>query len=501
MSNATKNASVISSAAEHFVQPIKLSFPVIHISTFESGRAEIIIKEAAKAAGKAFVKMPLKVTPNPNEFKRMVSEAKLGLKESKAEFKGLVIFDAFFFDRQRINPENLPALKSSLGELESEGANYIIASKDNLAEEFVYSMELEPMSDSEIFKLIEECSSYITQEELFTQEEKQELANNARGIPYTQQRNVFTLSAFNKFKNTEYLAKVRSEKANILRDVGLDVMQPIEIDNVGGLENVKQFLYERKAGWNKNLPVKGILLAGVPGGGKSLIAKSAASVLGTTLVRLEISKFYDKHLGQTEQQFARALSTIESIAPVVVLIDEIEKVLGGGSDGDHEVSRRLLGRFLTWLQDRPNKIFIVATANKVSALPPELIRAGRWDKSFYIDLPNDLEREKIFSIHLKKYNIPMDSLQATILVNTSVGFTGAEIEQAVVDTLYVAASKDTQANTEMLAAVLNNVVPASKSNGFDSAYMESLKKLGFAPASTKIQDQVVQNTGRQINVE
>lgn len=501
MSKALKDESVISSAAEHFVQPIKLSFPVIHIATYEPGRAELVIREAAKETGKAFAKMPLKATPNPNEFKRMLSEAKLGAKESKTDFKGLVIFDAFFFDRQRINPENLPALKSSINDLESEGANYIIASKEYLAEEFVYSMELEAMSDGEIFKLIDECASYITDKQLFSQEEKQELANNARGIPFSQQKNIFTLSAYYKFKNTEYLTKVRTEKANVLRDVGLDVMQPIDIENVGGLENVKQFLYERKAGWNKDLPVKGILLAGVPGGGKSLIAKSAASVLGTTLVRLDISKFYDKHLGQTEQQFARALSTIETIAPVVVLIDEIEKVLGGGGDGDHEVSRRLLGRFLTWLQDRPNKIFIVATANKVSALPPELIRAGRWDKSFFIDLPNDMEREKIFLIHLKKYNIPVDPLQTSNLIATSVGFTGAEIEQAVVDTLYVAASKETHPTTEMLTTVLNKVVPASKSNGFDSVYMESLKQLGFSPASTNVQEQVVQSSGRQINVD
>lgn len=489
-----------SPAAEHFIQPIKLSFPVIHITTFEPGRAEIIIREATKYAGKSFAKMPLKVIPNPNEIKKLIAEAKDEAKSNKSQFKGIVIFDQFFFDRQKLNPENLPALKSSINDIEAEGANYIVASRETFSEDFVYSMDLEGMSQSEILNLIDECSSYISNKTLFSADEKSELANNARGLPYGQMRNIFTLSAYHKYKNEEYLPKVRAEKATILRDVGLDVMQPVDIENVGGLENVKDFLFQRKAGWNKDLPVKGILLAGVPGGGKSLIAKSAASVLGTTLVRLDIGKFYDSRLGETEKQFARALQTIETIAPVVVLIDEIEKVLGGSSDGDHEVSRRLLGKFLSWLQDRNKKIFIVATANKVSSLPPELIRAGRWDKSFYIDVPNDSERERIFQIHLKKYQINVDALKLSILVACTNGFTGAEIEQAIVDSLYTAASMDCLPNTDLLTQVLNKITPASKSNGFDKVYMDTLSKMGFVPASNN-QVTIAQSNGRQINVD
>ncbi|RYY74459.1 MAG: AAA family ATPase [Gammaproteobacteria bacterium] len=513
MSLENKSEPSISPAAEHFVQPIMLSFPVIHIATFEPARAEIVVREATEKVGKVFINMPLKMLPNPVEIKKLIAQGKSDADKANngKKFKGVVIFDAFFFDRQKLNPENLPSLKSSVGELETGGANYVIASRDSFSEEFVYSMDLQRMSLQEIYSLIDECSGYIqeavkdnkkegTTGAIFSNEEKAELANNALGIPYAQIRNVFTLSAFHKLKGNDYLGKVRAEKAAILREVGIDVMQPVDIESVGGLENVKQFLFERKAGWNLDLPVKGILLAGVPGGGKSLIAKSAASILGTSLVRLEIGRFYDKHLGETEKQFTRALQTIEMIAPVVVLIDEIEKVLGGGGDGDHEVSRRLLGRFLTWLQDRTAKVFIVATANKVTQLPPELIRAGRWDQSFYIDLPNDSEREKIFQIHLKKWSIPVDPLNLTILVACTEGFTGAEIEQCVNNSLFIAAKNGCKPNFDIVNEVLKRVTPASKSNGFDSVYMDALHKMGFAPASNN-EAQIAANIGRNITVD
>ena len=262
--------------------PIKLSFPVINVSTFELSRAENVFSEIAKKVGKHFIVMPFKKLPDPGTMKTIADEAK------KASKNGVVVFDTFFFDRQRANPETLPALKSSLIYLENEGINYIIAGKDVFNEEFVYHIDLPAMSNQEILTLLQICEDNVKDGGVFESNERVVIANHALGLSHTQMKNVFTYSAYLKYKGEEYLSEIRKEKAHILRDVGLDVLEAIDIGNVGGLENLKEFLQIRKAGWDKDLPVKGVLLAGVPGGGKSLTAKAAAGVLGTTLVRLDM---------------------------------------------------------------------------------------------------------------------------------------------------------------------------------------------------------------------
>lgn len=455
--------------------PIKLSFPVISVNTFEVSRAESVFLQLADKVGKHFVVMPFKRLPDPNAIKTMVDEAK---KNGK---RGLVIFDTFFSERAKANPETLPALKASLANLESEGINYIIAGKEPLMEEFVYAVDLPSMCIQEIVELIKTCEENIKESGVFDEQERIVLANHSLGLSHTQMKNVFTYSAYLKYRNKEYLSTVRREKAHILRDVGLDVLEALDIKDVGGLENLKDFLNVRKAGWDRDLPVKGILLAGVPGGGKSLTAKAAAGVLGTTLVRLDMGRFYSKYLGETERQFTRALQTIEQIAPVVVLIDEMEKFFG--QDGDHEVSKRLLGSFLYWLQERKKKIFIVATANRIQSLPPELMRAGRWDKAFFIDLPNNEEREKIFEIHLAKHQIDIGQFDMPALLKATEGYTGAEIEQAVIDALYLANSLDKTVDKASLVQALAGITPTSETRRDDINQIRKLREQGFYPAN------------------
>lgn len=282
-----------------------------------------------------------------------------------------------------------------------------------------------------------------------------------------------------------------------MRDVGLDVLEAIDIANVGGLENLKEFLQIRKAGWDKSLPVKGVLLAGVPGGGKSLVAKAAAGVLGTTLVRLDMGRFYSKYLGETERQFSRALQTIEQISPVVVLIDEMEKFFGN-TDGEHEVSKRLLGTFLYWLQERKSKIFIVATANRVQSLPPELMRAGRWDRAFFIDLPTDVEREKIFEIHITKQKANVSDFNMPLLLRESAGYTGAEIEQAVIDALYLANAKGVDLDNETLVDAVTHITPTSETRREDINQIRLLRDQGFYPANRVEEEQG--GTGRKLAI-
>lgn len=456
--------------------PIKLSFPVINVSTFELGRAESVFSDIAKKVGKHFFVMPFKKLPDPGTMKTVVEEA------NKSSANGVVVFDTFFFDRQRANPETLPALKSSLTYLENQGVNYIIAGKDVFNEEFVYHIDLPAMSNQEIVRLIETCENNVKDGGVFDTNERAVIANHALGLSHTQMKNVFTYSAYLKFKGEEYLSEIRKEKAHILRDVGLDVLEAIDIGNVGGLENLKEFLHIRKAGWDKDLPVKGVLLAGVPGGGKSLTAKAAAGVFGTTLVRLDMGRFYSKYLGETERQFNRALQTIEQIAPVVVLIDEMEKFFGN-ADGEHEVSKRLLGSFLYWLQERKKKIFIVATANRVQSLPPELMRAGRWDRAFFIDLPSVAERQRIFEIHLGKHNADISLYDMPTLLRTTEGYTGAEIEQAVIDAMYLANAQGKGLDNEALVHAITSITPTSETRREDINQIRSLRDQGFYPAN------------------
>lgn len=485
--------------AEKLHTAIRLSFPVINVLTFETARAAMAMEKIADQTGKAFIEAQFKELPTRAYLQRLLDEGK----KKKSDNKGLVVFDQFFFDRSRINPETLPALKSSLDFMENQGINYVVTGRDSIPDEFVYHVQLAPMTDTEITDLIQTCEGFIKEgAKLFSDEERAVIAKNARGLSHTQMKNVFTYCSFLKHKGVPYLPEIRAEKAHILRDVGLDVLTPVELSAVGGLENLKEFLATRKAGWDKGLPIKGILLAGVPGGGKTLTAKAVAGVLGTSLVRLDMGRFYSKYLGETEKLFSRALQTVDDISPVVLLIDEIEKFFGQ-AEGEHEVSRRLLGSFLYWLQERQGRTFVVATANQIHLLPPELMRAGRWDRTFFFDLPNRAEREKIFEIHINKVSDgKVAEFDMEALLQKSEGFTGAEIEQAVVDAMYIANAGGASVLNEHVLTAIDSITPTSETRRDDIARIRGLREQGFYPANqSDDKDGAGVAGGRRVSVE
>ncbi len=186
-------------------------------------------------------------------------------------------------------------------------------------------------------------------------------------------------------------------------------------------------------------PPKGVLLLGVQGCGKSLLAKSIAGGFGVPLVRLDFGTLYDRFHGETEKNLRAALESTEQLAPCVLWIDEIEKGLAAGSaDGDGGVSRRVLGYLLTWMAERRSSVFLVATANQVQELPAELLRKGRFDEIFFVDLPDADTRAHVFELHLRRRELPADRFDLPALAQASQGFSGAEIEQAIVAALYTA---------------------------------------------------------------
>lgn len=236
--------------------------------------------------------------------------------------------------------------------------------------------------------------------------------------------------------------------------------------DVAGANRLKRWINQRRGPFIGGKappgldPPKGVLLLGVQGCGKSLLAKATAAGFGVPLLRLDFGTLYNKYHGETESNLRDALASAEQLAPCVLWIDEIEKGLAsGGEDGG--VSRRVLGYLLTWMAERKAPVFIVATANAVHELPPELLRKGRFDEIFFVDLPAADTRVELLQLHLAKRGLDADSFQLPALAAASEGFSGAEIEQAVVSGLYAAFAEDKPLDTNLLMAEIRASRPLS----------------------------------------
>ena len=237
-------------------------------------------------------------------------------------------------------------------------------------------------------------------------------------------------------------------------------------NDVGGLSRLKGWLTQRKAAFRRESDAahldapKGILLIGIQGCGKSLAAKATAGVFGVPLLRLDMASLYDKYHGETERKLRDSLKTADVMSPCVLWIDEIEKGLAGRG-GETGTTQRVLGTFLTWMAEKKSHVFVVATANDISALPPELVRKGRFDEIFFVDLPDSQIRESIFEIHLKNRDLDPTHFQLSQLAAAADGFSGAEIEQAIVSALYAAHAKKQTLNTQHLLDELQQTRPLS----------------------------------------
>ncbi len=237
-----------------------------------------------------------------------------------------------------------------------------------------------------------------------------------------------------------------------------------KFSSVGGLHGLKAWLEHRKSSFLGNTSAadrpKGLMLLGVQGGGKSLAAKSIAGVWGLPLLRLDFAALYNKYIGETEKNLREALQLAELMSPCVLWIDEIEKGLSNGQSDDG-TSRRIQGTLLTWLSERTKPVFVVCTSNDISGLPPELVRKGRLDEIFFVDLPDTAVREDIFAIHLRKREHDPKQFDLCKLASASEGFSGAEIEQAVVSGLYSSAARGQSLSSEVLLDELVKTRPLS----------------------------------------
>jgi SpoVK/Ycf46/Vps4 family AAA+-type ATPase len=240
-------------------------------------------------------------------------------------------------------------------------------------------------------------------------------------------------------------------------------------EDIGGLRHLKRWLNLRREGFSARArefgidAPRGMLLLGVQGCGKSLCARVVASAWRMPLLRMDPGVLYQKFIGESEARLREALQQAESMAPVVLWIDEIEKAFASASSdsADGGLSQRMFGSLLTWMQDHSAPIFLIATANNIGQLPPELMRKGRFDEIFFVDLPAAAEREAIFAIHLRKRRRDKSQFDLGRLVAASEGFSGAEIEAAVISGLYQAFAANTQCTTDHLLAAMQATQPLS----------------------------------------
>ncbi len=314
------------------------------------------------------------------------------------------------------------------------------------------------------------------------------LVDNLAGLPLHDVERLTRGAIFNDGALVEDDIKpLLAAKYQLLNRGGTLSFEPdtAKFAEVGGMKNLRRWILQRKAAFDGSAPgldaPKGVLLLGVQGCGKSLAARAAAGVLGVPLVRLDFGALYSKWHGESEKNLRESLKSAEALAPCVLWLDEIEKALSSG-DGDSGTSRRVLGTFLTWLAEQRARVFIVATANDITALPPELVRKGRFDEIFFVDLPSPAARLEIFGIHCKKRGITLGDADLRTLVARCEGFSGAEIEQAVVSALYAAHSSAKPVSAAIIATEIDATRPLSVVLGEKVAELRDWAKERTVPA-------------------
>lgn len=309
-----------------------------------------------------------------------------------------------------------------------------------------------------------------------TDDEKNIFAKTAQGLTLQEAENAFARAIVERKQLTiNELDIIMDEKCQVIKKTGIleFVKSDLKMEDIGGLQNLKHWLIKRNNSWldkaqkNYNLPApKGVLITGIAGCGKSLTAKAMSSLWKLPLLRLDAGKIFDKWVGGSEENIRKVIKTAEAVAPSVLWIDEIEK--GFDTENGSSIGKRVFGTFLTWMQEKTKPVFVVATANNISALPPEFMRKGRFDEIFFVDIPTTKEREVIFRLHLNKMlkgsiseNFSVTDMLINELVEKTEGFVGAEIEQVVISAVFDAFAEDRKLHKDDLFRAVENTVPLS----------------------------------------
>jgi ATP-dependent 26S proteasome regulatory subunit len=321
-----------------------------------------------------------------------------------------------------------------------------------------------------------------------------QLARNLAGLSSQEAVRTLRMCVLSRGRaDAGLLDDVLDAKRQALRSEGLieSVPRDTSFGDVAGLQHLREWIAKRKSALTPEgqrfglVPPKGILITGVQGCGKSLAARAVAGEWGFELARLDAGALYDKFVGESEKRLHKALELAQKLAPMVLWIDEIEKAFasaGSSGDADAGLSQRLLATLLTWMQDREPGVFLAATSNNITVLPPEMMRKGRFDEIFFVDLPSSEVRAALFELHLKKRGRDATKFDLQKLAAASQGFSGAEIEQAIIAALYSAFAQKQQLTTEILVAEIHSTQPLSVTRAEEVESIRQWAKTRAAPA-------------------
>lgn len=478
----------------HITSYLQAGYPTLWIRTWEEDRA---LTQLTKVAGDLSLKLKVwSITEgwvSKDTGKRLeVSDPVEALNAVRdGEDSSLYVLLNFHFYLG--SPEVLQKIKDLIPIAKSRGRHLVFLS---------CRVDLPPEIEKEITLIdiplpkIEELSAVLDSvlesvPHSIQVDDRKALLENALGLTCAEAENAFALSLVrHKSFSIESIRDVQLEKSNIIRKSGLLEFIPADhtTEEIGGLDLLKSWLSERKRAFSEKAQVfrlpnpKGVLVVGVPGSGKSLSAKAISSAWNLPLLRFDIGKVFGSLVGQSEEQMRRALQLAETISPCILWIDELEKGMAGlqgSGSSDSGVTARVLGTFLTWMQEKTRPVFVFATANNVNALPPELLRKGRFDELFYVDLPSEVERKDILRIHLTKRRRNPEAFDLGQLARESDGFGGAEIEQAIVSGLYRAFSLNRDLQTTDIVEACRATKPLSQ---IMKAHIERIREWGATNA-------------------
>lgn len=322
------------------------------------------------------------------------------------------------------------------------------------------------------------------------------MAANLRGLSEEEAERAISQALVTRYALCpESVTDVLEAKKQLLRHSGmLEFVEASDnMASIGGLENLKHWLQQRRGSWEDSArefglePPHGVIILGVQGCGKSLCARAVAGEWKLPLVKFDTSAVYDKYIGETEKRIRKVFQVAEGLAPCVLWIDELEKVFAGSgpdsASADAGVSSRLLASFLSWMQDRKAPVFVAATCNNVTVLPPELIRKGRFDELFFVDLPNQAERKQVFSIQLARRKRNPAEFDLEKVAAAAHGYSGAEIDAAVQGALYAAYSEKKPLSTQLLLDALSQTVPLSTTRAEEIEGLREWARTRAVPAS------------------
>ena len=485
-----------------FVLLLKARYPIIYIATNEEERIDYLIKYCAKKyVVRTYYSWDFvsgyQGNPNDTGFAaRNPLEALDLIDKLTPETASLFVlkdYDNFLKDFSVVRK-----LKNLSRSLKTQPKNIIIVSSEinipDSLKEFVTLLEFPLPSYSEI---VEELNRLISS---LQQEIKPETLNNiaiaCQGLSLERIRRVLS-KVIAKYGEIDASSPnlILQEKKQIIQQTQLleFCLNDKNISDLGGLDNFKDWLSLRSKAFSQEaikygLPYpKGLLLVGVQGTGKSIAAKIIAHEWQLPLLRLDFGRLFASLIGQSEQRVRKMIEIAEALSPCVLWVDEIDKAFAGAqSSGDSGTTSRVLATFITWLSEKASPVFVVATANNIDWIPPEILRKGRFDEMFFLNLPTREERQAIFEVHLKKYRPDLiQSFQLPLLGQLSKDFSGAEIEQVVIEAMRLGFNEDREFNNEDILVSIQNLVPLAKTKSKEIDLLKAWSESGNVTSASK----------------